>query len=160
MMTLFDRLLAGLFRGVRSTLEWNTRHLGLPVAAFMLGVCLTIAASPRLGASAKAEPKLAHMVFFTLKDHSPEARETFVASCRKYLTGHRGAEFLAIGTIAEDVVEPGVSIRDFDVALHVVFESKAAEAKYLKAPRHVEFVDKNRASFEKVRVFDSYVAQP
>lgn len=140
--------------------EWNFRRLWFPVAAFMLGVCLTIAVSPRLGASAKAEPKLAHMVFFTLKDHSPEARETFVASCRKYLTGHEGAEFLAIGTIAEDVIEPTVSVRDFDVALHVVFESKAAEATYLKDARHLDFVEKNRASFEKVRVFDSYVARP
>ena len=107
--------------------------------------------------TANAEPKLAHMVFFTLKDHSPKARDAFIASCEKYLTNHEGAEFFAIGTQTDDVVEPGVGIKDFDVALHVVFASKEAEAKYLKHPRHLEFVEKNKADFEKVRVFDSYV---
>ncbi len=108
-------------------------------------------------AETTADSKLAHMVFFTLKDHSPEAREKFVASCKLYLDKHEGTSFFAIGTIAEDVDEPGVSIRDFDVALHVVFDSKAAEAKYLKHPRHLKFVEENKVQFEKVRVFDSYV---
>ena len=104
----------------------------------------------------KPEPKLAHMVFFTLKDRSKESREKFVASCDKYLTNHEGAEFYAVGTIAEDVVEP-VSERDWDVALHVVFATKAAEAKYLKHPRHTQFVEENKDHFAKVRVFDSYI---
>jgi hypothetical protein len=102
------------------------------------------------------EPRLAHMVFFTLKDHSPESRAKFVASCEKYLTNHDGAVFFAVGTIAEDVVE-APSVRDFDVALHVVFDSKDAEARYLKHPRHTQFVEENKDQFAKVRVFDSYV---
>jgi hypothetical protein len=104
----------------------------------------------------KAEPQLAHTVFFTLKDHSTAARDQFVASCRKYLTGHEGAVSFSVGTIAEDVEEP-VSVRDFDVALHVIFASKAAEQKYLEHPRHKQFVEENKASFAKVRVFDSYL---
>ena len=60
--------------------------------------------------------------------------------------------------MAEDVEEPGVSVRDFDVALLVVFESKEAEAKYLVAPRHLSFVEENKADFAKVRVFDSYLS--
>jgi len=107
---------------------------------------------------AEKAPRQAHSVFFTLKDHSPEARAEFVKSCQKYLTGHEGAVSVSFGTIAEDVVEPDVSVRDFDVALLVVFENKEAGQKYLVAPRHLQFVKENREKFAKVRVFDSYLA--
>lgn len=102
-------------------------------------------------------PQFAHMVFFELKDHSAEAREKFVASCHKYLSGHDGVQHYSVGTITEEVVEPSVCVRDFDVALHLVFDSKESEAKYLKAPRHVQFVEENREAFAKVRVFDSSI---
>lgn len=102
---------------------------------------------------------LAHMVFFTLKDRAPEAREAFAASCHKYLSGHEGTLSFSVGIIAEDVVEPGVSVRDFDVALHLVFANKEAEANYLKADRHTEFVNLIRDQLAQVRVFDSYLTE-
>jgi hypothetical protein len=106
----------------------------------------------------KADPQLAHMVFFALKDHSQESREKFLASCQKYLADHEGTVYFSIGTIAEDKdVEEPVSVKDFDVALHVVFENKAAKAKYLASERHKQFVDENRESFAGVRVFDSFL---
>lgn len=129
-------------------------------ALLLVGVALSsllVAAVSVSRSSEKAEPKLAHMVFFGLKDRSKEAREKFVASCEKYLSGHDGVDYFSVGVIAEDVVEPGVSMRDFDVALHLVFQSKAMRDKYLKAERHVKFVDENRPQFDKVRVFDSYL---
>lgn len=107
---------------------------------------------------ADSQPRQAHSVFFTLKDNSPEARAEFVKSCQKYLTGHEGTVSVSFGTIAEDVIEPNVSVRDFDVALLLVFENKEAGKKYLVAPRHKEFVEKNKEKFAKVRVFDSYLA--
>ena len=107
----------------------------------------------------KSAPQLAHMVFFTLKDHSKESRDRFVASCQKHLGGHKGTASFSVGIIAEDVEEP-VSVRDFDVALHVVFEDKASRDVYLEHPRHKQFVEENKASFAKVRVFDSYLANP
>lgn len=105
-----------------------------------------------------AQPRQAHSVFFTLKDNSPEARAEFIKSCQKYLTGHEGAISVSFGTIAEDVVEPNVSVRDFDISLLVVFENKEAGQKYLVAPRHLQFVKENKDKFAKVRVFDSYLA--
>jgi hypothetical protein len=124
------------------------------LAAFALAIAVVL---PSLANTAKAaEPRLAHMVFFTLKDHSSDSRSKFVASCQKYLSGHDGVVFFAVGTLAEKV-EPGVGVSDFDVALHLVFENKAAGASYLKHPRHVKFVEENRSLFEKVRVFDSEV---
>jgi hypothetical protein len=98
------------------------------------------------------------MVFFALKDHSKESRERFLASCDKYLSEHEGAVYYSVGTIAEDKdVEEPVSVKDFDVALHVVFANKAAKARYLASERHKQFVDENRESFAGVRVFDSFL---
>ena len=111
-----------------------------------------------LGAVSRSAPEapLAHMVFFTLKERTKDARDAFVASCQKYLAGHEGATYFSVGMIAEDAPEP-VSVLDFDVALHVVFENKEAKARYLKSPRHDSFVAENKEKFAKVRVFDSYL---
>ena len=124
------------------------------LAATMLGVVAPTAAEA-------ADPQLAHSVVFALKDKSPASREKFVASCEKYLTGHRGTVTFAVGVIADDVVEPP-SDRDFDVTLHVVFENKGMLDAYLKSERHDQFVAENKDKFAKVRVFDSYlpIAKP
>jgi hypothetical protein len=121
-------------------------------------VLTLLAAGFALGAGSRSAPEapLAHMVFFSLKDRTKETRDAFVASCQKYLAGHDGVTYFSVGTIAEDVPEP-VSVLDFDVALHVVFENKEAKAKYLKSPRHDTFVADNKEKFAKVRVFDSYL---
>jgi hypothetical protein len=134
----------------------HTARLTIPALAAILMFAFAVGAR----SAEKAEPRLAHMVFFTLKDHSPEAREKLAASCRKYLSGIEGAVYFSVGTAADDSDEPGVSVHDFDVALHTVFTSKAAKGAYLTHPMHVKFVDENKASFAKVRVFDSYVPQP
>jgi hypothetical protein len=99
------------------------------------------------------------MVYFTLKERTKEEREKFAASCHKYLTGHEGTVYFAVGAIAEDVKEP-VSDRDFDVSLNVVFKNKEANAKYQAHPRHKKFIEENKEGWAKVRVFDSYVTTP
>ncbi len=126
---------------------------GLVIA---LGLVLGLEATARIGK--QTDPKLAHMVFFWLKDRSKEPRDKFIASCEKLLSGHEGTVYFSVGTRAEDVEEP-VSVKDFDVALHVVFANKEAKAKYLKSPRHEQFVGDNGAQFEKVQVFDSYLVK-
>jgi hypothetical protein len=120
----------------------------------VLGLVLGLEATARI--SRPADPKLAHMVFFWLKDHSKESRDRFIASCEKLLSNHEGAVYFSVGTRAADVDEP-VSVKDFDVALHVVFAGKEGKLKYLKSPRHDQFVKDNGVLFEKVQVFDSYL---
>lgn len=105
-------------------------------------------------------PKIAHMVFFTLKDQSPESLDKFAASCHKYLADIPGVVYFSVGKRAEDVEEPGVTVKDFDVALHSVFESKEAKEKYLVHEMHKAFVEANRDNFAQVRVFDSYLTKP
>ncbi len=99
---------------------------------------------------------LAHNVFFALKDRSETARDALIASCQTHLTSHPGVRFFACGRLAEGLDRP-VNDRAFDVALHIVFESKAAHDTYQDAPRHHQFVDENKANWETVRVFDSDV---
>jgi hypothetical protein len=100
---------------------------------------------------------LAHNVFFTLKDRSTEAKARLVAACKEYLTGHPGTVFYACGPL-EETMTRDVNDRDFDVALHLVFESIAAHDSYQSAPRHDQFIAENKDNWAKVRVFDSTVA--
>ncbi len=99
---------------------------------------------------------LAHNVYFTLKDRSEAAQEALVAACKRYLTGHPGTVFFACGRLEPELARE-VNDRDFDVALHLIFESRAAHDAYQDAPRHHQFVEENRPGWAKVRVFDSVV---
>ena len=63
---------------------------------------------------------LAHNVFFSLHDKSPEARAKLINSAKTHLTAHAGVLFFAVGEMADELNRP-VNDRDFDVALHIVF---------------------------------------
>ena len=99
---------------------------------------------------------LSHNVFFSLNDHSPAAIEQLVAACKSCLTDHPGTVFFAAGTLADEYRRP-VNDRAFDVALHVVFADCAAHDAYQQAPRHLKFIEENKANWKQVRVFDSSV---
>lgn len=99
---------------------------------------------------------LAHNVYFTLKDKSASSRDNLVAACKTYLAAHPGVVFFACGILQEGLDRP-VNDLDFDVALHVVFDSKASHDIYQEAPMHLTFIAENRESWAKVRVFDSEV---
>jgi hypothetical protein len=101
---------------------------------------------------------LAHMVYFSLNESSPEAREKLVAACKKYLGEHEGTVYFSVSVLAAEFDRP-VNDRDFDVGLHLVFKNKAAHDKYQDHPRHLKFIEENKATWKKVRVFDSYVAK-
>jgi quinol monooxygenase YgiN len=103
-----------------------------------------------------AEPQLAHMVYFTLKENSENARQQLVAGCHKHLSGHDGAVYFSVGVLAQDL-NRDVNDRDFNVALHLVFKNKAAHDAYIKHPRHLKFIEENSQLWSKVRVFDSYL---
>jgi hypothetical protein len=100
---------------------------------------------------------LAHHVYFRLQDDSPEAVDRLVASCKKYLRDHPGVVFFAAGTLEPELDRP-VNVRDWQVALHVVFDSRASHDVYQTAPDHVRFIEENSPNWAEVRVFDSIVA--
>jgi hypothetical protein len=98
---------------------------------------------------------LAHAVYFSLNDRTPEAAARLVASCREHLTGHPGTVFFSAGTVAD--YDRQVNDRDFDVALLIVFESRAAHDAYQVAERHRQFIAANATDWARVRVFDADV---
>lgn len=98
---------------------------------------------------------LAHNVFFSLNEPTPENRQKLVEACQKYLSNHPGTVFFAAGTVAD--YDRPVNDRDFDVGLHLIFKDHAAHDAYQTAPLHEKFIAENKATWKKVRVFDSDV---
>jgi hypothetical protein len=101
-----------------------------------------------------ATPYIGHMVYFKLKDGSPEARKKFIDSCDALLSDHPGTVYYSTGVLADEF-KGQVNDREFDIALTLVFDSKASHDKYQVSEKHVKFVNDNKAAMEKVRVFDS-----
>ena len=97
---------------------------------------------------------LSHSVYFSLHDPSPAGVEKLVAACRKYLTDHAGTVFFGVGTLNQELDRP-VNDRAFDVALHVVFETKGDHDIYQAAPRHLKVIEENKPDWKQVRVFDA-----
>lgn len=103
-----------------------------------------------------AAPRLAHNVFFKLKDNSPEKVAALVADCKKYLNVQPGIVFFAAGSLCADLTRE-VNVRDWDVGLHLVFTDKAAHDAYQDDATHNKFIEENKANWAAVRVFDSLV---
>ncbi len=99
---------------------------------------------------------IAHNVYFALKTPTDVGRAALVAACHKYLKGHPGVVFFAAGMLEPELARP-VNDRDFDVALHVIFQTRADHDRYQDAPLHLQFVAENKETWGKVRVFDSVV---
>lgn len=94
-----------------------------------------------------------HMVYFTLKDNSEEARAALVTACHKHLSGHEGTVYFSVGKRAN--TDRDVNDHEFDVALNLVFDSREAHDRYQVAPRHDDFIRENKDGWAKVRVFDA-----
>ena len=106
--------------------------------------------------SSAAGPQLGHMVYFRLKDNSPAAIDKLVASCRQHLSGHPGTVFFGVGT-RDFELNREVNVQDFDVALQLVFQNRAAHDRYQAADRHQSFIAENKENWAGVRVFDAHV---
>ena len=120
---------------------------------FLCTVTITMATQ---NAQQPAELQLAHIVFFKLKDDSAEAARDLVSACNKYLSGHDGTVYFSAGTRGEEF-QREVNDRQFDVALHVVFKTKADHDRYQDDSRHLQFISENKDNWASVRVFDSYL---
>ncbi len=101
-------------------------------------------------------PRLAHNVFFQLHDASPANIEALTQACHKYLNVQPGILFFAAGPICRELNRP-VNDQDWDVGLHLIFDSLESHDLYQDDPTHLQFINENKATWAKVRVFDSYV---
>ena len=98
---------------------------------------------------------LVHNVYFTLKDGTPENIQKLIAACFKYLKDHPGVAYFGAGPLVPDLERP-VNVRDFHVGLLVVFASRKDHDAYQTAPAHLKFIEENKPTWDKVRVFDTY----
>ena len=104
----------------------------------------------------KSGPHLAHMVYFTLKDRSAAAIDKCIAASHRYLTNHPGTLYYSVGILSD--VDRAICDRQFDVALHLVFENRQALDAYLVSSRHEQFLAEEKPNFAQVRAFDSYLS--
>jgi hypothetical protein len=103
--------------------------------------------------TSKSAP-LAHIVFFTLAESNGANRSKLVEGCKKFLDKHEGLFYFGVGVNAPEYARE-VNDRDYDVALHLIFETAKDHDAYQTHPRHVKFVEECRGLWKKVRVFDS-----
>src|SRR3954465_6611750 len=101
-------------------------------------------------------PRLAHNVFFKLKARADAKAEELVAACKKYLNVQPGIVFFAAGRVCAELARD-VNDRDWDVGLHLVFDSKESHDNYQDDPTHNRFIAEMKANWAKVRVFNSLV---
>ena len=95
-------------------------------------------------------------LFFSLHDNSPAAVKKLIDACKKYLPDHPGVLRFSVGTLNPELDRP-VNDRDFDVALHMLFDSKASHDAYQVAPRHKDFIHESKPNWHLVPVFDADV---
>lgn len=129
------------------------------VALVLIGIGLSQLHVPGRAEGEKGNKAMViHDVYFSLKDNTPEARQKLVAACRKHLTKHEGEVFFAAGTLAGELKRP-VNDRDFDVGLHIVFRDMKSHDMYQDHPRHNKFIEENKDTWKKVRVFDTVASE-
>lgn len=132
-------------------MKHSIRILAAVSFALLVGGCCTSPLKPCGDC-----PMFAHNVYFTLNDASDAKKAELVAECHTYLKGHPGVVFFAAGTVSQAHDRP-VNVRDFDVSLHVIFDSIAAQDAYQTAADHLTFIERNKDNWKQVRVFDSLV---
>jgi hypothetical protein len=125
------------------------------IMAVALGVTIYLSQGTLSMAEDAKQPMLVHNVYFTLKDATPENTQKLVDACHKYLNNHPGVVFFAAGPLVQELDRP-VNVRDFQVGLHVVFKTKKDHDVYQTAERHLKFIEENKPTWDKVRVFDTY----
>jgi hypothetical protein len=132
------------------------RKLIVVAVVALLGLGVGVMAMGRANEPGAKGPMIGHMVYFSLKDNTPEAKAKLVAACKKYLSKHPGEVYFGAGTLAGDLKRE-VNDTDWDVALHIVFQDRKAHDAYQDAERHKQFIDENKGNWKKVRVFDSEI---
>ena len=124
------------------------------VLGFVLAVFLKVSGDSAGAADGAKGPKIVHNVYFSLKEPSDEAVAKLVADCKKYLAPQPGVDYFAVGGLAKDLTRE-VNDRAWDVGLHVVFVDRAAHDRYQDDEQHHKFIAENKATWAKVRVFDT-----
>lgn len=137
----------------------NRVWLAFSLLAAGFAVSMTSTATQRsLAANEGKSMLLVHNVYFSLKESNDANRKKLVAACDKYLSDHPGTVFYAAGTVSD--LDREVNNRDWDVGLHVIFKDRASHDAYQVAAKHLKFIEENKDTWAKVRVFDTDASSP
>ena len=94
-----------------------------------------------------------HGVFFWMKPDAPAgAAEQIAADCRELIAPLDGLAFFDVGRPAMTPRE--VVDNSYHVGLLTVFVDSAAHDAYQTHPQHLEFIARNKANWERVRIYD------
>jgi hypothetical protein len=140
------------------TNTWLGMATIIACAAGLFAVATNAQLSTARAANAEGKNMLVHNVYFSLKDSNAANRRKLVEACDKYLSDHPGTVFYVAGTVSD--LDRSVNDRDWDVGLHVVFKDQASHDAYQDAPKHLKFIEENKDTWSKVRVFDTDAASP
>lgn len=107
--------------------------------------------------STDSRTQISQVVTFALKDASPERVEALISDCRRSLSSHPGTRFFAVGTLSPHLDSPA-NVRDFQVALHLVFEDAEAHRRYQTSEAHLSFIERNRSNWAAARILNTNVS--
>ena len=127
----------------------------IALSAVAVGMGMNLLSGTFSMADDAKQPLLIHNVYFTLKDGTADNTQKLTDACFKYLKDHPGVVFFAAGPLVQELDRP-VNVRDFHVGLLVVFKNKQAHDDYQVAQQHLQFIEENKPTWDKVRVFDTY----
>jgi hypothetical protein len=93
-----------------------------------------------------------HIVIFWTDPANPNAPDAVISGARKYLASLPGVVNFHAGTMASS--HRSVVDQTYQVGLNIQFETKQAQDEYQDHPLHLEFIEKCKALWTKVVVYD------
>lgn len=94
-----------------------------------------------------------HTVFFYLKPGAaPSARDQLIRDCRAYLGKIQTVKELIVGVPAMTPRE--VVDNSYGVGLTVILEDVAGHDIYQTHPLHLDFITRNKETWESVKIYD------
>lgn len=114
-----------------------------------------VSTAQNLGPDRNFPQSVFHSLYFSLTDKSPDSIGKFTGVCVKYLSHHPGIELFATGGLTD--IKRDVSVRNFDVAVNIIYDSKKAYDNYLQSEEHRDFFPATAGMIDKTYIFDSYL---
>jgi uncharacterized secreted protein with C-terminal beta-propeller domain len=108
-----------------------------------------------IGTEGNYPKSMFHNLYFSLTDKSEKNIKNFTDICVEYLSGHPGIQQFTTGGLTD--IKRDVSVRNFEVAVSIIYESKKAYDDYLKSKRHDDFFPATAGMIENTYIFDSYL---
>lgn len=108
-----------------------------------------------IGADGNYPQSMFHNLYFSLKDKSEENIQKFTKICVEYLAPHPGIQQFTTGGLTD--IKRDVSVRNFEVGVSIIYESKEAYDEYLKSKLHDGFFTATAGMIDNTYIFDSYL---